>query len=62
LLTKDDKWYVIRYTETQESDKEASFEEHRAEIRRKILLEKQEEVYQALLREIKAKNSEVYYY
>lgn len=62
IVTKDEKWYVIRYTDTKESDKEASFEEHRAEIRRKILLEKQDEVYQSLLREIKAQNKEIYYY
>jgi peptidyl-prolyl cis-trans isomerase C len=62
LLTKDDLWYVFRYTATQESEKEASFEEHRAEIRRKILSEKQEEVYRNLLREVKARSNEIYYY
>lgn len=62
LLTKDDLWYVFRYTDTQESERDASFEEHRAEIRRKILFEKQEEVYRNLLREIKSQNNEIYYY
>lgn len=62
IVSKDDFWYVFRYTATQESEKEASFEEYRAEIRRKILSEKQEEVYQSLLREIKAQGNEIYYY
>lgn len=62
VVNKDNLWYVIRYTESKESDNEASFEEFRAEIRRKILLEKQEEVYRNLLREIKAQNNEIYYY
>jgi len=57
-----DAWYILRYTETREGESEANFEEHRAEIRRRIILERQEEVYQKLLREIKASQQKIYYY
>ena len=62
ILNKDEIWYVFRYTDTKEGESEASFEEHRAEIRRRILAEKQEEVYSDLLRRIKARQQNIYYY
>lgn len=62
LLRKDDYWYVIRYTEKKEGDDVANFEDFKAEIRHKILLEKQEDVYRQLLRETKAQAGKVFYY
>jgi peptidyl-prolyl cis-trans isomerase C len=62
IVASDAKWYVFRYTESQESDKEASFEDHRDEIKQRIIEEKQEDVYQQLLRQIKSQNHEIYYY
>lgn len=62
LVSKNDLWYVLRYTETQESIHEPSFEDHRAEIKSRILKEKQNEVYLELLREIKSTNKQIYYY
>lgn len=62
ILKKDDLWYVFRITDSKESDSQASFEQHRAEIRRRIIGEKQEEVYRKLLQEIKSRGNEIYYY
>ncbi|HPF08592.1 MAG TPA: peptidylprolyl isomerase [Candidatus Cloacimonadota bacterium] len=62
VLSVEDAWYVIRYTETKDGESDANFEDHRAEIKRRIILERQEEVYQNLLREIKAKQQNIYYY
>lgn len=62
IVSKNDVWYVFRYTETKESVHEPSFEDHRAEIKSRILKEKQSEIYQDLLREIKSKNNQIYYY
>ena len=62
LVSKNDLWYVLRYTETKESIHEPSFEDHRTEIKSRILKEKQNEIYLELLREIKSKNKQIYYY
>lgn len=62
ILSKNDLWYVFRYTETKESEHEPNFEDHRAEIKSRILSEKQNEIYLELLREIKSKNNQIYYY
>ncbi len=62
LINKDQFWFVFRYTETKESGTEANFEDFRSDIKRRIILEKQEEVYQNLLREIKSGKNEIYYY
>ncbi len=62
VVLKDQLWYVFRYTDMKEMEGEANFEDFRAEIKRKIILEKQEEVFQSLLREIKSQNHEIYYY
>ncbi|MDD4276624.1 MAG: peptidylprolyl isomerase [Candidatus Cloacimonetes bacterium] len=62
LVSKNDAWYVFRYTETKESIHEPSFEDHRAEIKSRILKEKQNEIYLELLREIKSTNKQIYYY
>lgn len=62
LVKQDDYWYVIRYTEKIEGDDVANFDDFKAEIRHKILLEKQEDVYRELLKEIKAKAGKIFYY
>lgn len=62
ILSVNNAWYVIRYTQTKDGDSVANFEDHRAEIKRRIILEKQEEVYQKLLREVKASEQSIYYY
>ncbi len=62
IVNADNAWYIISYTQSKEGDSEANFENHRAEIRRRIILERQEEVYQKLLRQIKAKQQNIYYY
>jgi hypothetical protein len=62
VLTHDGVWYIIRYTESQEGEREANFEDHKEEIRRRILLERQEEIYRNILLEIKSENHQIYYY
>jgi len=48
--------------ESKITPQEANFEDYRAEIKRKVLLEKQDQVYQELIKEIKSQTSEIYYY
>ena len=62
LVYKEPTWYVFRVLETKETLQEANFDDYRAEIKRKYLLEKQDQVYQDLIKEIKSQTSEVYYY
>jgi len=62
LVYKEPLWYVFRVLESQITPQEANFEDYRAEIKRKVLLEKQEQVFQELIKEIKAQSSEIYYY
>lgn len=62
IVNKDGDWYVFRYTEEKDGEAVANFEEQRSEIRRRIILEKQEEVYQNLLKSIKARQQNIYYY
>lgn len=62
ILAKNDVWYIFRHTQTKESVYEPSYEDHRAEIKSRILKEKQSEIYQELLREIKSQNKKIYYY
>lgn len=62
IVNEQDAWYILRYTDSKDGESEANFEDHRSEIKRRIILEKQEEVYQKLLREIKAKQQNIYYY
>lgn len=62
IVNKDGDWYVFRYTDVKDGESVANFEEQRSEIRRRIILEKQEEVYQNLLKNIKARQQNIYYY
>jgi len=55
-------WYVLRYTEAREGTQDAGFEEYRDAIRERILSERRQQVYESLLREIKSKHNDVYYY
>lgn len=58
----DGGWYLIRVKDSRQSDQDAGFEEFKPEIRERILKERQQQVYQELLRELKAKHSDIYYY
>jgi len=62
LVNKDQLWFVFRITEQRSTTQEANFEDYRAEIKRKGLLEKQDQIYQDLIREIKSQSGEIYYY
>ncbi len=62
LLATANGWYVIRRTEAREGTQDAGFEEYRDAIRQKILDERRQQVYDNLLREIKSKHDDVYYY
>jgi len=62
MFAADGGWYLIRHTGTREGEQDAGFEEFRTEIRERILSERQRQVYDELLRELKAKNNEIYYY
>lgn len=62
LISRGDKWFVFRITEMRAGDGEANFEDYRDLIRKKIIAEKEEEIYQGLLKELKTKTEEIYYY
>lgn len=62
LLYKEPVWYIFRVVESKTTPQETNFEDYREEIKRKVLLEKQDQIYQELIRELKAQNSEIYYY
>ena len=58
----DDGFYIIRYTGTQESNQDAGFEDFKSQIRERILAERHQQIYQDLLRQLKNKNHDIYYY
>ncbi len=62
LVNKDQLWFVFRIAEQRSTAAEANFEDYRAEIKRKVLLEKQDQIYQELIRDIKSKTDKIYYY
>ena len=62
LVYKEPMWYVFQIVESKITPQEANFEDYRAEIKRKVLLEKQDQVYQELIKEIKSQTSKIYYY
>lgn len=62
LVKNNEVWYIIRYTDSKQGDYQPSFEAHREEIKQRIITEKQEEIYQELLKEIKSQNNKIYYY
>lgn len=62
LLAADEGVYILRWTEQREGTQEANFEEYRNEIRAILLREKQRQVYEDLVKELKTKTGKVYYY
>jgi parvulin-like peptidyl-prolyl isomerase len=62
LISTSKGWYVIRLAESREGTQDAGFEEYRDAIRDKILSERRQQVYDDLLRGIKSKHDDVYYY
>lgn len=55
-------WYVFRIVEERDSSEEANFEDYREEIRSRIIAQREEQVYQDLVRELKAQTNKIYYY
>lgn len=62
VLEVPDGAYVFRQTGSREGSQPAGFEEYRGEIRERILKERRQQVYENLLRELKMRNNEIYYY
>jgi len=62
MFAADGGWYIIRHTGSREGEQDAGFEDFKAEIRSRMLAERQHQVYEELLRELKAKNNDIYYY
>jgi len=61
-LATADGVYLLRYINQREGSKEANFEDYKGEIRAILLAEKLNQVYEDLLRELKAKDNKIYYY
>jgi len=61
-VNKDQLWFVFRILEQRNTAQEANFEDYRAEIKRKVLLEKQDQIYQELIQDIKSRTDKIYYY
>lgn len=55
-------WFVFRIVEERQGTEEANFEDYKTEIRRRIIAEKEEQIYLDLVRELKAQNDKIYYY
>ena len=62
ILNQGTNWYVFRIVEERAGNAEANFEDYRDLIRRRILAERESEVYRELLRDLKTKTDEIYYY
>lgn len=62
IVSNNQLWFVFRIAEKRDTSQEANFEDYRADIKRKIILEKQDQVYQELLKEIKSSMDKIYYY
>lgn len=62
MFAADGGWYIIRQIGSRESDKDLMFDDLRAQIRSRILAERQQSIYEELLKEIKSKHTDVYYY
>jgi hypothetical protein len=54
--------YILRYTGQREGSQDANFNEYRDEIRQILLREKQKQVYEDILRQLKTQENEIYYY
>ncbi len=62
LVERDEGYYIIRQYEERSAVGEAGFEMFKDEIRKRILQERRQEVYEDLLLELKKINSKIYYY
>lgn len=62
ILNQGTNWYVFRIVEERSGNAEANFEDYRELIRRRILAERESEVYRDLLKDLKTKTDEIYYY
>lgn len=62
MFAADGGWYIIRQIGSRQSDKDLMFDDLRAQIRTRILAERQQSIYEDLLKEIKSKHTDVYYY
>jgi len=62
IATSNGSNYILRHTRQREGTQEANFGEYRGEIREIILRERQSQVYNDLVRELKMKTSNIYYY
>lgn len=62
MFASDGGWYIIRQIGARESDKDLMFDDLRDQIRSRIRAERQQTIYEDLLKEIKSKHSDVYYY
>lgn len=62
LTTIDRKTYIFRYVQQREGTQEANFAEYRNEIRAILLKERKHQVYDDLIRELKKKTPDIYYY
>jgi len=62
VFSYDDGWYLIRQYEERYSDGESGFELFRDEIRKRILNERRQQVYEDLLLELKKSEKDIYYY
>ncbi|MDD3464886.1 MAG: hypothetical protein PHH07_05330 [Candidatus Cloacimonetes bacterium] len=56
------KTYILRHVQQREGTQDANFAEYQAEIRSILLKERKQQVYQELIRELKMKTPEIYYY
>ncbi|MDZ4121723.1 MAG: peptidylprolyl isomerase, partial [Candidatus Cloacimonadaceae bacterium] len=62
IVTHQDGWFIIRHYEERSASAEAGFDMYKDEIRRRIVQERKQQVFDDLLLELKQKNSEIYYY
>jgi len=62
VVNVNGKTYIIRVTEQREGTQEATFVDYRSEIYDLLLKEKKQQVYNDLVRELKMKNNNIYYY
>ncbi|MCB5245564.1 MAG: peptidylprolyl isomerase [Candidatus Cloacimonadaceae bacterium] len=62
IVTVNNKTYIIRSTEQREGKQEATFVDYRKEIYDLLLKDKKQQLYNDLVRELKMKNNNIYYY
>jgi len=60
-VQRDRGWYLIRWTEERDSQDDAVFNDLKDEIRRRILQERRNQIYENLISDLKS-NNKIYYY